>query len=145
MIHRFRSRGSDEPSASRSGLSEPEAGTPMNSTGTRITGPTIQESAIEKDFDSSYDDSFVLRTKKTATVNESGFASAQTFSFDETESVFEHAEGFKRLLDQNAKKRENFLDDDIFHFHILERKVKQELKKASAQRAPTEKVNYRIL
>ena len=109
---------------SRSGLSEPEAGTPMNSTGTKIAGPTIQESAIEKDFDSSYDDSFILRTKKIDTANESGFASAQTFSFDEAESVFEHAQGFKRLMDQNRKKKENFLDDGIFHFHILERKVK---------------------
>ena len=118
------SHGSDESAASRSGLSEPEAGTPLNSTGTKIVGPSIQESAIVKDFDSTYDDSFVLRTKKIDVANESGFASAQTFSFDETEGTTEQAQGFERLLDQNAKKKENFLDDDIFHFHIMERKVK---------------------
>ena len=62
--------GFNEPKAPRrrldaSTLSEPEDGTQMNSTenskGDATSKPT--ESSIEKDFESSFDDSFVLRNK----------------------------------------------------------------------------------
>lgn len=82
-----------------------------------------QESSIieEKDFSSSFDDSFVLRTKRLSTVeNESGFKSADTFSFSEAENVPPYGEsGIMRLMKMGKERKENF-----FKFHVMEQKVK---------------------
>ena len=65
----------------------------MNSTNVSKQGPKMTcgvESTIEstgRDFDSSYDDSFILRTKPMqVNSEESGFASENTFSFSEREA-----------------------------------------------------------
>ena len=62
---------------------------------------------------------------------ESGFASGQTFSFDETEGEIDALDGIRKVLKQDEEKKENVLDDEIFHVHVLERKVNKECYTAS--------------
>ena len=48
-------------------------------------GPESTIGTTDRDFDSTFDDSFILRTKPMQIDDESGFASANTFSFSEKE------------------------------------------------------------
>ena len=81
----------------------------------------IQESTIsERDFESSFDDSFVLRTRGLTPNPESGFQSANTFSFGEAENDAPRGDsGIVRLMKMDLEKKKNF-----FKFHIMEQKVK---------------------
>ena len=77
----------------------------------------LPESTIEeRDFDSSYDDDFVLRTKPMS-MNESGFESGNTISFDEDKKAG-GLTGMARLIQLNKKPIVNGI-----HFKILQKKV----------------------
>ena len=86
----------------------------------------MQESTIqEKDFDSTFDDSFVLRTKPSDPAVESGFESGNhTISFAEDDS--KAPTGIMRLIEI---EKEGWYGDNqdgkktLFDFKILERKV----------------------
>ena len=86
----------------------------------------MQESTIqEKDFDSSFDDSFVLRTKPSDPAIESGFESgSHTISFAEDDSKV--PTGIIRLMEI---EKEGWYGDnqdgrkELFDFKILEKKV----------------------
>ena len=82
---------------------------------------SVQESTIEKDFESSFDDSFVLRTKPMQLdASDSGCGIQNTFSFGEAESDEPLMEsGMMRLLRMDKERKENF-----FKFHIMDKKVK---------------------
>lgn len=88
----------------------------------------LQESTIEeRDFESSFDDSFVLRTKPSSGegATESGFESAcHTISFNEDDKV--ERTGIMMLIDR--EKERNFGDKqdgrkEFYSFRILEKKV----------------------
>ena len=109
-------------------LSSPDEWTQVNSTGVdkakkdpklEATGSAIE---AERDFDDSYDDSLILRTKSVKTSAESGFESANTFSFDqsnEKKCEFGGATGMSRLLRMEKKPLQ-----DGFKIKILQRKVR---------------------
>ena len=80
----------------------------------------VQESTIEKDFESSFDDSFVLRTKPMQMdISDSGCRIQNTFSFAEAESEEPQIEsGIMRLLKMGRDRKENF-----FKFHVMDKKV----------------------
>ena len=88
----------------------------------------LQESTIqERDFESSFDDSFVLRTKQSSNEGavESGFESANhTISFNEDDKV--GRTGIMMLIER--EKEGDFGDNqdgtkDFYSFRILEKKV----------------------
>ena len=80
----------------------------------------MESSIKERDFESTYDDSFVLRTKgMKSDIEESGFQSANTFSFGETETDGARGDsGMTRLMKMSKEKK-----DRRFKFHILGQKV----------------------
>lgn len=109
-------------SSSSKALSEPDEATQLNSTGIegRPMVETIQESTIEKDFESTFDDSFILRTKPMQMESsESGFRSQNTFSFGETDSDgSQYESGMMRLLKMDKQRKGNY-----FRCHVMEKKV----------------------
>ena len=113
--------------STNSALSEPDDATQFNSTGIegRPLSESIQVSSIEeRDFSSSFDDSFILRTKQfNAEDSESGFRSENTFSFGETENESPRGESaIMRLMRMGKERKENF-----FKFHVMEQKVTDQL------------------
>jgi len=110
-------------------LFEPEETTQINSTAKNGRGTegglNAQESAIERDFDSTFDDSFVLRTKQSDSAAESGFESGNhTISFAEDDN--KAPTGMKELI---KREKEGWYGDNqdgtknFFDFKILEKKV----------------------
>ena len=94
----------------------------MNSTGIEDKPglQKIQESTIERSFDSTFDDSFCLRTKgMKMNETESGYQASNTFSFGEAESEEPEGSGIMRLLQAGKGSLEN-----QFKFRILGHKVR---------------------
>ena len=109
-------------------LSNPDEWTQINSTGiqpkqTKPIEPTGESTIEERDFDSTFDDSFILRTKPIEMTEESGIASAHTFSFGEKESEStadekSTASGIMRII-----LMEKGIIGDRFKLKVLNKKV----------------------
>ena len=110
-------------------MSKPDETTQNNSTAKaeKEAGcrQNVQESAIERDFDSSFDDGFVLRTKQSDSAVESGFESGNhTISFIEDDNKAQT--GMRELI--KREKEGGFGDNQdgtksFFDFKILEKKI----------------------
>ena len=110
-------------------MSSPDEWTQVNSTGVDKIKNEVKLDAIgstietERDFDDSYDDSLILRTKSAKTSVESGFESANTFSFNQSDenqkkNDFGGATGMSRLLKMEKKPLQNG-----FKIKILQKKA----------------------
>ena len=108
-------------------LSDPDEWTQINSTGIpqkQVKTISAGESSIEeRDFDSTFDDSFILRSKPINISEESGIANTHTFSFGEKESDAKPDEkntaaGIMRLI-----LMEKGVIEDRFQLKILNKKV----------------------
>ena len=122
---------SDTQKEERSTLSEPDESTQVNSTKldrSKDMKQKIEESTIrERSFDSTFDESFILRMKPVEGTEESGFQSGNhTFDFTEDENVVRT--GIQDLIQREKEGCFGggfFGKKTFFDFKILERKVSQ--------------------
>ena len=120
---------SNQKEAGTSALSEPDELTQINSTkmdkSKEMNRKTDESTINERSFDSTYDDSFYLRTKEPNLAAESGFQSGNnTFDFNEVDDV--SPTGIHDLMQREAKGDYGggfFGKKTFFDFKILEKKV----------------------
>ena len=110
-------------------LSEPDESTQVNSTKldrSKEAKNKIEESTIqERSFDSTFDESFILRMKPAETVEESGFQSGN-HTFDFTEDDKDDCSGIRDLIKREKEGNYGggfFGKKSFFDFKILDKKV----------------------